>query len=98
MVITEEDNVIRISKKEHRIIQLIAEGKTSPEIAKELCLTEREEEILPLIAAGLTSPQIAERVCLSLPTIKWYRKKLKEKLNVESTAMLIRFAIQQGLI
>ncbi|MBQ9450104.1 MAG: helix-turn-helix transcriptional regulator [Bacteroidales bacterium] len=72
MVITEEDNVIRISKKEHRIIQLIAEGKTSPEIAKELCLT--------------------------LPTIKWYRKKLKEKLNVESTAMLIRFAIQQGLI
>lgn len=72
MVITEEDNVIRISKKEHRIIQLIAEGKTSPEIAKELGL--------------------------ALPTIKWYRKKLKEKLNVESTAMLIRFAIQQGLI
>ncbi|MBR0029260.1 MAG: tetratricopeptide repeat protein [Bacteroidales bacterium] len=41
-----------------------------------LKLTERENEILPLIAAGLTSPQIADKLCLSLPTIKWYRKKL----------------------
>lgn len=69
MVITEDENMIRISRKEHRIIQLIADGKTSPEIAEDLSLT--------------------------LPTIKWYRKRLKEKFKVDSTAQLIRVAIEQ---
>lgn len=72
MVITEEDNEIRISKKEHRIIQLITEGKTSPEIAAAMNLT--------------------------LPTIKWYRKRLKEKFDVGTTAQLIRIAIEQNLV
>lgn len=72
MVITEDENVIRISRKEHRIIQLIADGKTSPEIAEDLNLT--------------------------LPTIKWYRKRLKVKFKVESTAQLIRVAIEQKLV
>ena len=72
MVITEEDNAIQISKKEHRIIQLIAEGKTSPEIAAAMNLT--------------------------LPTIKWYRKRLKEKFDVGTTAQLIRIAIEQNLV
>lgn len=72
MVVTKDENMIRISKKEHRIIQMIADGKTSPQIAVELGLT--------------------------LPTIKWYRKKLKEKFNVTSTAQLIRVAIEQKLV
>jgi len=72
MVVTEDENEIRISKKEHRIIRMIAEGKTSPEIAGEMGLT--------------------------LPTIKWYRKKLKDKFNVASTAQLIRIAIEQNLV
>ena len=72
MVITEDENVIRISRKEHRIIQLIVDGKTSREIAEDLGL--------------------------ALPTIKWYKKKLKEKCNVGSTAQLIRFAIEQKLV
>ena len=72
MVGTEDENEIRISKKEHRIIRMIADGKTSPEIAVEMGL--------------------------ALPTIKWYRKKLKEKFNVASTAQLIRIAIEQKLV
>ena len=72
MFITEDENMIRISRKEHRIIQLIADGKTSPEIAEDLSLT--------------------------LPTIKWYRKRLKVKFKVDSTAQLIRVAIEQKLV
>lgn len=72
MVMTEDNDVIRISKKEHRIIQLIADGKTSQEIAEEMDL--------------------------KLPTIKWYKKKLKAKFNVGSTALLIRVAIEQKLV
>lgn len=61
-------------------------------------LSAKELSILHLIASGQTSPQIAERLCLSVPTIKWYRKKLKAKFDVETTVQMIRKAIDQDLI
>lgn len=61
-------------------------------------LSAREKEILPLIAAGLTSQQIADKIYLSLPTIKWYRKRLFEKLGATNAADLISKAKEKGLI
>ena len=61
-------------------------------------LSAREREILPLIAAGLTSPQIAEKLFLSLPTIKWYRRKLLEKFDAANSADLIARAKERGLV
>ncbi|MBO7575145.1 MAG: helix-turn-helix transcriptional regulator [Bacteroidales bacterium] len=72
MVITEDENTIRISKTEHQIIRMISDGKTSA--------------------------QIAEATGLKFATIKWYRMKLKKKFKVETTAQLIRFAIEQNLV
>ena len=66
--------------------------------AEDPFLTDREEQILPLIAAGYTSPQIADKICLSLPTIKWYRKKLLTKFEAANTAELISKAKERGLI
>jgi DNA-binding CsgD family transcriptional regulator len=51
-----------------------------------------------MIANGHTSPQIAEEMCLSLPTIKWYRKKIRAKFDAETTIETIRKALEQGLI
>ena len=61
-------------------------------------LTDREAEILPLVASGMTSQQIADRLFLSLPTIKWYRKKLLVKFEAANTADLIRKAKEKDLI
>lgn len=61
-------------------------------------LTSKELHILRLIAEGRTSPQIAEELCLSLPTIKWYRKRLRTKFDADSAVHLVRLAIQQNLI
>lgn len=61
-------------------------------------LTTREREILQLIAQGHTSEQIAEQLCLSLPTIKWYRKRLRIKFDVGTTVEMIRKALLAGLI
>lgn len=61
-------------------------------------LTDREEQVLRLMAEGLTSPQIADKICLSLPTIKWYRKKLMIKLDAANTAELISKAKEKGLV
>ena len=61
-------------------------------------LTDREREILSLIASGLTSPQIAEKLYLSLPTIKWYRKRMLQKFEAANTADMIAQAKERGLI
>ncbi len=58
----------------------------------------KEKAILKLIAAGRTSQEIADELHLSLPTIKWYRKKMKEKTASETTVEMIRKAIENKLL
>ena len=62
------------------IDEALEDSMESEEHEVEPFLTKREEEILPLIAEGMTSPQIAEKLFLSIATIKWYRKKLLQKI------------------
>ncbi len=61
-------------------------------------LSDREFEVLRLMAAGLTQVQIADKLCLSLSTINTYRSRLLEKLNLNSNAQLIHFAITNDLV
>ena len=63
---------------------------------KQIVLSKKESQILSLIVSGRTSTQIAETVNLSLPTIKWYRKKLKERFDAETTAEMVGKAIKAG--
>lgn len=65
---------------------------------KKIVLSKKEIRILSLIAEGKTSPQIAEIMIFSLPTIKWYRKRLKEKFEAETTVEMITKAIKTGII
>ena len=65
---------------------------------EEPLLTDRELEILPLIAAGLTSQQIADKLYLSLPTIKWYRKRMLVKFEAANSADMVAKAKERGLI
>ena len=61
-------------------------------------LSPKELQILQLLADGLTSPDIAEKMCLSLPTIKWYRKRLRAKFDANTTVEMVRKAMKNGLI
>lgn len=61
-------------------------------------LTAKEQAILKLVSEGMTSEQIAEQMCLSLPTIKWYRKKLRTKFEANTSVEMVRKAMKQGLI
>lgn len=60
-------------------------------------LSEREIEILRLAADGCANGEIAARLSLSLNTIKWYSKRIYEKLGVESRAQAIKYAQTLGL-
>ena len=61
-------------------------------------LSKRELQVLELVAEGLTTPQIGERLELSPKTISRHRERIMNKLNLHSSAELIKFAIRTGLI
>ncbi|BCS34864.1 DNA-binding response regulator [Luteitalea sp. TBR-22] len=61
-------------------------------------LTPREREVLQLVAEGRTNKEIATLLSLSVYTVDSHRSRLMEKLNLNSSGELVRFAIRNGLI
>ncbi|HWV74678.1 MAG TPA: LuxR C-terminal-related transcriptional regulator [Pseudosphingobacterium sp.] len=61
-------------------------------------LTKRERELITLIAEGRTSSYIAENLFLSIHTVNNHRKNIIRKLEINSLAELIRFAMAFGLL
>lgn len=59
--------------------------------------TSREIEILKLLADGKQSKEIALLLNLSIKTIDACRRRIMQKLNVESIAELVKYAIREGL-
>lgn len=61
-------------------------------------LTDREREVLVLIGEGLRNQDIAERLGISPKTVSRHRENILRKLNLETRADLIRYALETGLI
>ena len=59
-------------------------------------LTEREREVIRLIAREKTNSEIAHALSLSNDTVKTHRKHLMAKLEVRSTAGLVKYAMNRG--
>lgn len=61
-------------------------------------LSARELDILKLTAANLLTTEIAARLGLADTTVKWYWKRIFEKLGVRRRPLAVRLARQRGLI
>lgn len=61
-------------------------------------LSKREKEVLIMIGSGKSLTDTAETLYLSVKTISTYRKRILEKLNLKTTADLIRYAIDNSLV
>ena len=61
-------------------------------------LTTREREILQLLAEGCTNKEVASRLGISVKTAETHRAHVMRKLNVDTVADLVRYAIRNGLI
>lgn len=59
-------------------------------------LSEREKQVLRLTALGHTGVEVAEKLNLSPKTIETYRARGMEKLNLQTRAALVRYALQHG--
>jgi DNA-binding NarL/FixJ family response regulator len=61
-------------------------------------LSSREFEILRMIASGKTVTQIACELHLSATTVSTYRARILGKMNMATTAELIRYALESHLV
>jgi two-component system, NarL family, response regulator NreC len=61
-------------------------------------LTTRESEVLNLITYGYTNREIASELSISEKTAATHRKNIQRKLNAKNTALLVRYALQFGLV
>ncbi len=61
-------------------------------------ITDREYQVLVMIAAGNPLTQIAESLNLGVATVSTYRARLLEKMGLRSTAELIRYGLENGLV
>lgn len=61
-------------------------------------LTPRERDTLGLIVAGRSNREIAETLGITSATAETHRKNLKKKLGIATTAGLIRYALDHGIV
>jgi two-component system, NarL family, invasion response regulator UvrY len=60
-------------------------------------LSQREFQILRLLGAGKTVKEIAQELSLGTPTVSTYRARILEKMDLKTTAELVRYAIKNRL-
>ncbi len=80
------------------IEELVTHAQPDSERRPHEALSDREYQVLRMIASGLTVSQVATRLSLSVKTISTYRARVLEKMNMRTTAELMHYGIQQGLV
>jgi DNA-binding NarL/FixJ family response regulator len=76
------------------VITTLTEPTTQPTVP----LTPRQREVLRLIAEGQRMKEIAATLQLSTRTVETHKYEMMRALGVDSTAALVRYAIQLGLV
>lgn len=60
-------------------------------------LTSREVDVLALLTAGMGNKEIARELHISVRTVEAHRFKIKQKLGINNSAGLIRYALDNGI-
>ncbi|MCP4138158.1 MAG: response regulator transcription factor [bacterium] len=87
-------NLFLSSKVSGKIIDKLIHGSADVIGTPVDKLSDREFEVFQLIGNGFGTGEIAKKLNLSVNTIESHRKKIKEKLGIESGSQLIKDAVQ----
>ena len=91
-------------------IRAVAEGAgyVDPELGARLVtpngspalepLSERERDIVHLLALGYTNQEIGKKLFISVRTVDTHRAHIMQKLELETRAELVMFALANGVI
>lgn len=80
------------------LAEQLAFGNAQDERPPHELLSERESQVLVRLTAGRSINEIARELNVSPKTASTYKTRLMEKLNVQSDAELIRYALQHQLV
>lgn len=61
-------------------------------------LSPRESAVLAEVASGWSNKEIAQRLSISVRTVETHRQNIKRKLDIHSSAGLVKYAIEHNLI
>ena len=61
-------------------------------------LSARELEVLRLLAEGRSLQECATQIGIKVSTVSTYRTRIVDKLGLQSTSELVRFAVQAGIV
>lgn len=81
-----------------KVSEALLEAYLSKSGSKRPVISSREKLVIQLIAEGKTNKQIADIVSLSTKTVETHRASAMRKLNLDTTAALIRYAIRNNLV
>jgi len=80
------------------ISEAAAASIVSQQKASHEALSDREFEVMRLLVEGLSPTDIAQRLHLSVKTVSTHKTRILEKLNLGSTAELVRYAMENKLL
>jgi len=80
------------------VSEALLESYLAKGAAVDSVLTSREKSVVQLIAEGKTNKQIANILSISTKTVETHRALALRKLNLDTTAALIRYAIRNKLV
>ena len=72
--------------------------KDQNHLTNDTSLSERELEVLKYIAYGYTYDEIAKKIFVSVKSVETYRGRISKKLNLDTRAKMVRYALEIGLI
>ena len=99
-LVTAVRKIIRGGKyfSEHVVEMLLSHPNAKEAEHPHDLLSDRELQILCLFGSGKTVSEIAGELSLSRPTVSTYRARILEKMQMRTTAELMRYAIENRLV
>ena len=61
-------------------------------------LSDREFQVFKLLASGLDADEIADELFISVKTVRTYRDRILEKLNLKNNVEIAHYAIKHKLV
>lgn len=76
-----------------RLASELAQGEGEPHEE----LSEREFQVMQMLGRGMTIGEISDRLSLSPKTVSTYRTRILRKLDLRTTADIVRYAVENDL-
>jgi DNA-binding NarL/FixJ family response regulator len=68
------------------------------EAASHTRLSSREFRVFEMLVSGKRGSEIAQELLVSEKTVSTHKKNVMQKLSLESTSELVRYAVRHGLV